>query len=118
MEKIKRLSERINEDSDWATRCRKYIDVLPEGIMKKGDTIVASGKLFKLPFIPYTGELANRLYFTENENGGATIYICNGYIQELAVFNAEFTEFVRTMQKREEYNPYIKIILEWFNENK
>lgn len=118
MEKIKRLSERISENSDWANRCRKYLEVLPEGIMKKGDAIVASGKLYKLPYLPYTGALSNRLYFTENENGGATLYLLNGYIQELAVFSNDFTTFVRTMENREEYEVYIKEILEWFRTNK
>lgn len=118
MDRIKTLSERISENSDWATRCRKYIDVLPEGIMKKGDTIVASGKLFKLPYIPYTGDLSDRLYFTENENGGATLYLLNGYIQELAVFNEDFTSFVRTMENREEYEVYIKRVMDWIKNNR
>lgn len=118
MEKIKRLSERISENSDWANRCRTYLEVLPEGIMKKGDAIVASGKLYKLPYIPYTGELSNRLYFTENENGGTTLYLLNGYIQELAVFSNDFTIFVRTMENRMEYEVYIKKVLDWFRTNK
>jgi hypothetical protein len=83
-----------------------------------GDELIASGRVYELPYIPYTGELANRLYFVENENGGATIYVCNGYIQELAIFNADFTEFVRIMENREEYETYIKNILEWFKKNK
>lgn len=117
MENIKRLSTRIAENSDWANRVKRFIPYLPDGIMKKGDELIASGKVYELPYIPYTGELANRLYFTENENGGATIYICNGYIQELAVFNADFTEFVRTMENRDEYECYIKSVLEWFHKN-
>ena len=118
MEKIKAFSELISENSDWANRCRKYLEVLPEGAMKEGDKIVASGKLYKLPYISYTGELSDRLYFTENKNGGITLYLLNGYIQELAVFNDDFTTFVRTMENREEYDVYIKNVLEWFNEDK
>lgn len=117
MDRIKRLSERINENSDWANRCRKYLDVLPEGIMKKGDAIVASGKLYKLPYIPYTGCLANKLYFTENDNGGVTLYLLNGYIQELAVIGADFESFERTIPNREEYECYIESVLEWFRTN-
>jgi hypothetical protein len=117
MEKIKRLSERISENSDWANRCRKYLEVLPEGIMKKGDAIVASGKLYKLPYISYTGCLANKLYFTENENGGVTLYLLNGYIQELAVIGADFESFERKMPNRKEYECYIESVLEWFRTN-
>lgn len=118
MNKIKKLSERISENSDWANNVRRFIKFLPEGIMKKGDEIVASGKLYKLPYIPYTGDLSNRLYFTESENGGVILYLLNGYIQELAVFDNDFNTFVRTMENREEYDAHINIVLKWFRCNK
>jgi hypothetical protein len=117
MDRIKRLSTRVSENSDWANRCRKYLDVLPSGAMKKGAEIVASGRLYELPYIPYTGCLANKLYFTENDNGGVTLYLLNGYIQELAVISADFESFERTMPNRKEYECYIESVLEWFRNN-
>ena len=117
MDRIKRISERISENSDWANRCRKYLEVLPEGIMKKGDELIASGRVYKLPYIPYTGCLADKLYFTENADGGATIYLLNGYIQELAVINNDFETYERTMENREEYECYIEKVIEWFRNN-
>ena len=118
MDRIKRLSERISENSDWANRVRRFVEFLPDGAMKKGDELIASGKVYELPYIPYTGDLANRLYFTENADGGATIYLLNGYIQELAVISNDFETYERVMQNREEYNPYIESVLEWFRINK
>ena len=117
MDRIKRLSERISENSDWANRVRRFVEFLHDGAMLKGDMLVISGKLYKLPYIPYTGCLANKLYFTENADGGATIYLLNGYIQDLAVINNDFENYERLMPNREEYNPYIESVLEWFRNN-
>ena len=117
MDRIKRLSTRISENSDWANRAKRHIPFLPDGAMKKGDELIASGKVYELPFIPYTGNLSNRLYFTENADGGVTIYVCNGYIQELAVINNDFETYERTMPNREEYDYYIENVLKWFRNN-
>jgi hypothetical protein len=117
MDRIKRLSTRISENSDWANRAKRHIPFLPDGIMKKGDEIVASGKLYELPYIPYTGDLADRLYFTENADGGVTLYLLNGYIQEVAVINNDFETYERTMPNREEYNYYIENVIKWFRTN-
>lgn len=50
--------------------------------MFDADELFYSGKCYKIPFIPHTGDLADRTFLTYTDNG-YKVYVMNGYLQEL-----------------------------------
>jgi hypothetical protein len=121
MERIKELSERITENSERAEKARYYLqffDKVKHNLMYKAESTIASGMVYKLPYIPYTSALGTELYFTQEDNNMLKLWLINGYIQEVALINLTDYSFNITMPNREEFAHPVKNFIEWLKENR
>ena len=116
MDKIKSMSIRIEENSERANNARKFLHALPkDSLMYKMDSILASGEVYELPLIPYTGHFANRLFFKVNESGSYSLYTMNGYLQELAVVTSDNSAAYLC---HEVDKGYVKNAVEWIKNHR
>lgn len=71
--------ERIPEDREKYDKSMELLEKYGN-IMFRMDVLMASGKVFRLPFIPYAGDLSEECYVTVDEDG-IIVYQMNGYLQ-------------------------------------
>lgn len=118
MDNIKKLSIRIEKDSERAKRAGELAKAvkrtLPNSKMALMDELLASGNVYELPLIPYTGPLADKLFFVERNKGGYTLYMMNGYLQKLAVVEDDNTANI----EMEHYKCYIANAIEWIKNHR
>lgn len=118
MDNIKKLSYRIEKDSVRARNAAELAKAvkksLPNSKMALADELLASGNVYELPLIPYTGPLADKLYFVERNKGGYTLYVMNGYLQKLAVVEDDNTANI----EMEHFKGYIENAVEWIKNHR
>lgn len=69
------------------------------------------GKYKKLPFIPFSGDLADNCYYRETPTG-FVLYKCNGYLQPVYIKYRNSHKYYRRSNIA-----YISTVCEWIEKN-
>ena len=107
LEQVPRNEEKYQKSKELA---KKYDSMK----MFELDMLYNSGKIYKLPFIPYAGDLANNAYVKFNTNG-IQVYTINGYLQP--VFSLRENGKIDDIQMDSMPFAYYRPIMEFINQN-